>query len=208
MCKIDDKIVKEAKDFVINLLDKRLSEKHLYHTCKHTLDVLKNAEVIGKYSNLDRDDLNVLRISTLFHDVGYIDTYDDHEAKSAIYATDFLKSKYVNELIIKRVVDAILSTQVPQKPDDKVSEMLCDADLMYLANESEYFEKAELLRQEWFLIGIKNLSEYDFYLASLEFFNSHHYHTEYGKSMLQPKKEFNAKIIREKASNFSYKSTM
>lgn len=198
MRKIDDMMVKEAKYFVFDLLDKKLSDKLLYHGTKHTLDVLKNVEIIGKYSNLDKDDLNVLRICAIFHDVGYIDIYDGHEAKSAIYATEFLKSRHVDTLCIKQVVDAILSTQLPQKPKDGISEMLCDADLMYLANESEYFKEAELLRQEWSEIGKTKMSDHEFYLTSLEFFNSHHYHSEYGKNILRPKKERNAKIIRGK----------
>lgn len=198
MCKIDDKMVREAKYFVFALLDKKLSDKLLYHGTKHTLDVLKNVEVIGKYSNLTEDDFNILRMSALFHDVGYIDSYKGHEAVSAIYATDYLKLKHVDALCRKRVIDAILSTQLPQKPKDEISEMLCDADLMYLSSQSEYFKDAELLRQEWFKIGKAKLGDHAFYLSSIEFFNSHQYHSEYGKNILQSKKELNAKMIRKK----------
>ena len=208
MNKIDDKMVNEAKDFVLNIFDEKLSENLLYHGVKHTLDVLNNVEIIGKYGNLNEDDLNILRICAIFHDVGYIDIYDGHEAKSAIYAAEFFQSKHVDGIIIKQVVDAILSTQLPQKPKDVISEMLCDADLMYLADQSEYIREAELLRQEWAKMGKTKLNDHEFYVSSLEFFKSHHFHSEFGKNMLRPKKEKNAKLIGEKIFNISHKPTV
>ena len=75
MKKIDDVLVEEAKLYVSIFLSHELSEKCLFHTISHTLEVMKNAEIIGRYCKVNEEELNVLRISALFHDVGYVDAY-------------------------------------------------------------------------------------------------------------------------------------
>ena len=199
MNKIDAALIEEAKEFVTSLLIHELSEKCLFHTINHTLDVLKNAEMIGAYSKLKEDTINLLRISALFHDVGYVDAYDDHEIDSAVRATNFLKSKNVDEESIKQVEAAILSTKMPQSPKDEISRILCDADLMNLTFD-DYFEQIDLMRMEWVKIGKAKLNSHQFHIKSLEFFQSHQYHSEYGKKVLQPKKEKNEIRIRNKVS--------
>jgi predicted metal-dependent HD superfamily phosphohydrolase len=188
MRKLDTSIIKEAENYVRNLLDKELSKDCLFHTIEHTLDVVHNAEIIGDYSNLCEECKDVLRIAALFHDVGYIDSYEDHEVGSAAYASQFLKSKNIHESIIKQVVDSILATKMPQEPKDDISKILCDADLMNMTFD-DYFEHIDLMRQEWEKTGKAKLNKQQAYRTSLEFFESHQYQSEYGRKVLQPKKE-------------------
>ena len=95
MRKIDDGLIEEAKQYITTLLTTELSENCVFHTISHTLDVVVNAEVIGRYCKLDNDALNILRICALFHDVGYVDAYDDHELHSAKRAKAYLQSKHI-----------------------------------------------------------------------------------------------------------------
>jgi predicted metal-dependent HD superfamily phosphohydrolase len=188
MKKIDLSIIKDAEDYVADLIDNKLSRDCLFHTKKHTMDVVKNAEVIGNYSKLCEDCLNVLHIAALFHDVGYIESYEDHEKESAVYASTFLRSNNIDETIIQQVVDCILATKMPQQPKDDISKVLCDADLMNMTFD-DYFEQIDLMRQEWEKTGKAKLNKQQAYRTSLDFFKSHRYHSEYGRKILQPKKE-------------------
>ncbi|TFH21970.1 MAG: HD domain-containing protein, partial [Bacteroidia bacterium] len=77
MNKVDGVLVEEAREYVTLILTHELSDNCLFHTISHTLEVLKNAEIIGRYSSTEEDELNILRIAALFHDVGYVDAYDD-----------------------------------------------------------------------------------------------------------------------------------
>lgn len=197
MSKIDARLVEEAKEFVTKILTNDLSENCLFHTINHTLEVLNNAEIIGSYSKLSADDMNILRISALFHDVGYIDIYDDHEVISASRARDFLRSRNVDEESVSQVVRAIQATKMPQSPGDMISEILCDSDLMYLTFDN-YFEQIELMRKEWEMVGKAKLNNNQFHVQSLEFFKNHKYYSEYGRKVLQPIKEKNEMLIREK----------
>jgi len=196
MNKIDDALIEEAREFVANILTLELSDKCMFHTINHTLEVLRNAEIIGKYSNLNNNELNVLRMSALFHDVGYVDAYDGHEFYSVARVTAFLRSRDIEEESIKQVEVAILATKMPQSPRDKISEILCDSDLMYLTFDN-YFEQIDLMRKEWEMVGKATLNINQFHVNSLEFFKLHKYHTEYGKKVLQPRKEMNELLIRK-----------
>jgi len=191
-------MLSHAQDFVMNLLDKRLSEGFLFHSKKHTLDVLRNSAIIGEHCGFSGDEMNLVRISALFHDVGYISSSDGHESESALIAGEFLRSVQVGEQEIKIVCEAILATKVPQQPKNRISEVLCDADLMHLTGE-DYFEQMDLLRLEWQRTGRYTLTEYEFHLNSIEFFNHHHYHSEYGRNTLEPQKAETLKKIRIRA---------
>ena len=197
MKKIDDKLISEAREYISKLLTTELSENCVFHTISHTLDVVSNAEIIGKYCKLDEESLNILRICALFHDVGYVDAYDDHEIYSAERAKIYLQSKNIDAEIIAQVEVAILSTKTPQNPKDKISKILCDSDLMNLTFD-DYFEQIDLMRKEWEKVGKAKLNSQEFYLSSLEFFQSHEYHSKYGKKVLQPKKEKTELKIRNK----------
>jgi predicted metal-dependent HD superfamily phosphohydrolase len=195
MRKIDSTIVKEAEIYVTELLDNELSKDCLFHTKKHTLDVVHNAEIIGEYSMLSNDSINLLRISALFHDTGYIKSYENHEVESAAYASIFLRSKNVHDSDINKVVESILATKMPQQPKDDISRILCDADLMNMTFD-DYFEQIDLMRQEWEKTGKAKLNKHQAYITSLEFFRSHNYHSEYGKKVLQPMKEKTESLIK------------
>ena len=194
---IDDDLIREAEEYISSLLTTELSENCVFHTIKHTLDVVANAEIIGTYCKLEEDSLNILRMCALFHDVGYVDAYDDHERYSAERARKYLHSKNVDPEIIDQVEAAILATKTPQSPKDKISRILCDADLMNLTFD-DYFEQIDLMRKEWEKVGKAKLNSHEFYLSSLEFFQSHEYHSKYGKKVLQPKKEKTELKIRNK----------
>jgi hypothetical protein len=129
--------------------------------------------------------------------VGYVDAYDDHEIFSAKRAVSYLKEKDINEHSINQVERAILATKTPQNPQDKISRILCDADLMNLTFD-DYFEQVDLMREEWEKVGKAKLNSHQFYLNTLEFFRTHEYHSKYGKTILQPKKEMTERKIEKK----------
>lgn len=197
MINIDSEKINAVKTFVSNLLNNQLSKNCIYHTIKHTLDVLQNVVTIGTYCNLNEPDLNIVRLSALFHDTGYIKGIKGHEAESIKIARDYLQQHNLSDKEILKITDAIQATIVPQDPKDKYGEILCDADLMHLTYDN-YFENMELLRKEWELMGMAKMTDYEFHLNSLQFFFSHNYHSEYGKKILTPKKEKNLILIENK----------
>jgi len=59
---------------------------------------------------------------------------------------------------------------------------------MHLTTDN-YFDYLDLLRREWNLYGVADFNEREFYENRITFFNSHSYHTVYGRRILKPLKE-------------------
>ena len=119
----------------------------------------------------------------------------EHENKSVEIAHEFLITKEIEKEQVDKIASCIMATKIPQNPKDKISKVLCDADLMHFAT-GEYFEKVELLRQEWKNTGLHNYNKTRFDLNSIDFFKEHIYHTEYGKTVLTKNKEKTIELIK------------
>jgi predicted metal-dependent HD superfamily phosphohydrolase len=196
MTKINTRLLEDAERFVTKLFADKLPDDILYHTLDHSRYVVQSAEYIGKNSGLNDDEINGIKLCAWFHDVGFtVDPLNHEEAGDKIVA-EFLTSKAVSPEIIDMVSACILATRMPQQPKDLPSRVLCDADLMHMAADN-YFEKIELLRQEWINLSGKKIGKRKFLNTSLNFFQTHDYHTDFAKQELQPKKEKNLQQIQK-----------
>jgi predicted metal-dependent HD superfamily phosphohydrolase len=195
MVKVEYHLVKETEWYVTNLLEKKIPPAIIYHTIDHTRDVVTNCELIGGESGLTEDELNLAMISAWFHDVGYIAGPKNHEMLSASIAAEFLASHGADHLIIDEIKKCILATRIPQNPGNKVAAVVCDADLMLLTAE-DYFEITEKMRQERINLSGETVTRESFHHNSVNFFQKHEFHTDYGKRILLPKKMRNLDRIR------------
>ena len=149
-------LLPEVEKYVTGLLKKELPEGLVYHNLEHTLRVVKQVEIIGINENLSKEEMNIVKIAAWFHDVGYLKKYRGHEVVSIKFATDFLNGKGIDKEIVDRIVECIGSTVVPQFPKDKVSAVLCDADMMHMGMV-KYPDIIKKLRTEWKNIDRKSV---------------------------------------------------
>jgi predicted metal-dependent HD superfamily phosphohydrolase len=199
MAKITDELVKRARMEVVHYLEDNLPGEYVYHNAHHTNDVFSNALMIGEETGLTADEMKCLLVAAIFHDTGYVEQIAGHEELSARRAEEYLKGEGIDTGQIEKVKRAILSTRVPQKPVDKISKVLCDADLLHLGSK-DYFEQMELLRKEWKLSGRADLTEREFHKQSVDFFNQHKFHTRYAMHHLDIQKRRNLDLILAKIS--------
>ncbi len=197
MKKIDYRFILEAEKYVENLLQDKLADNFYYHDFKHAMAVKSYVEVIGNECKVNDDELNLLRFASLFHDTGFINSAENHVEHSIEIATQFLNFHQIDKESIDKVKTIIEDTKMPQNPTNKLSEIICDADLMYIAEENCY-EHMEAMYEE----AMINHAEYSnrnlFDLETIRFFSSHTYFTEYGRRILQPKKEAAQALILER----------
>jgi len=197
MNKITVDLVRDAGNYVVQLLTDRLPDSIEFHTAEHAKYVAENSAFIGKNCGLNDDEINLVKLCAWFHDTGYIIDPENHEEESVRLAVEFLVSNGVDNTIIAQVKNCILSTGIPQQPKDLISEVLCDADLMHLS-EDDYFDRIEKMRKEWINLTGKKISKQKFHKMSKKFFQQHEYHTGFAKETLQPKKEKNLqRLLKE-----------
>lgn len=146
--------------------------------------------------SISKADLEPIIIAAWFHDVGYIKTYQGHEAEGAEMAKEFLTREKCESEMIKVVASCINATRVPQQPNSLQSQILCDADLYHLGS-LDYFYWQTLLRREWKIALQKDFTNRNWYELNMQFLLNHQFHSSYGKEKLKPMmKENIARIER------------
>jgi predicted metal-dependent HD superfamily phosphohydrolase len=177
-----------------SILTERLPNTFQFHNVEHTREVVEAAEEIGRHSGLNEKDMETLLIAAWLHDVGYRDGKMHHERTSMHIARTFLEEQGVGEKRIEKVLQCIAATEMPQRPQSPLAEIICDADLYHLATDG-YAEKSELLRQEVSLLTGEKVSKRKWLYGNKLFYEKHHYFTEYGRTVLEPRKQANLQKI-------------
>ena len=194
-------IINKVKKHCLHLLNLSRCKVLPFHSVLHTLEVYENVQTIGTYEKLKVLELEILAIAALFHDTGMSATYTGHEDISSNNAHIFLNDLNYPVKNIVRVINCIDATKMPQHPKTELELVICDADLFHLSSEN-YFLKNELLRREWQTYRDLIFTDEDWFKLNLDFLSRHTYHTEYGKNVLEEKKQKNIMLmekLREKA---------
>lgn len=201
-------LIEKSKAFATNVLSK-LSDEYPYHNMEHTSNVVAAAEEIGKKSDLSDDQMETLIIAAWLHDTGYLQGAENHEHSGVTTAKELLSKWGASMQKINAVSIAIEATIMPQQPKDIVGQVLCDADLYHLASE-KLLEISEKLRKELAHRGKKIFTDKEWVQYNLAFLQDHSFFTEYGKTVLEAKKQKNIsqlkKVIKPKKNKQYVKS--
>jgi len=196
MKEITKEIIQEVEEFVIKYMNQPSDVELIYHTQDHVLFVRNAALKIASECGFSQEDKNIVEVAALFHDVGYVNSPKNHEEKSCEIAKEFLSKKGIDNKTIDTISQAIMATKIPQNPQNEISKVLCDADLLHLGSEN-YAEQADKMRKEKCGMDHMKLSKLDFDKMSVQFYLIHDYHTKYGKEVLEPLKKENLKKMVE-----------
>lgn len=193
------KIIEEAKKYVMYLFNQSKEEPLAYHNWEHTENVFETAElIIANTQGLSEDDQIAIKLASIFHDVGYVDTLQNHEEKGAEYAEKFLLEHEQSEKLIKEVKRLIMATRLTHTPKDLLEEILIDADLSHLGKE-DYFETSfKNLPKELKQCSNQSFSESEWLENCINFLSSHNFLTAYGREKFGPVKEKNIEKLKEK----------
>ncbi len=205
MSKITADTVFEAGSYVTGFLHDKLNSSMVFHNADHARYVADAADLIGRNSGLNDDDLNTVKLCAWFHDTGFAVDPEHHEEESARIASNFLMSKGIDDDIIERVKNIILATHVPQQPKDLISQVLCDADLTHFS-EDDYIDRIDKMRQEWNNLSGTKTRKRDFHKLSVKFINKHMYHTDFAKTEFQSMKDKNLKRLQNEINMLDQKA--
>ncbi len=197
-------IVKDAAEYVFNLFKDKLPGDYVYHNYNHTAETVKACKKLSKSYNLTSRDYEVLLLAALFHDTGYITTYEDHELESVKFMKDYLKGNYSDE-DIREIESLIMSTKYRTVPDGSLQEILHDADYINLGSKN-FDHRADLLRIEWERILQKTYTEEEWANVQLQFLLDTQFKTEEAVLKYNGQKEENILKQRSKIDKFEGKA--
>ena len=163
-----------AKIFILNELD-RLSPALTYHGKHHTLDVVAVAERLCAVEKVSKRDTTIVLTAAFLHDIGFLRHYGDHEEHSCRIAEEWLPQFNYTEGSIKKICGLIRATKIPQSPQTRLEEILCDADLDYLGR-ADFYSIAKTLFQEMKTLQLID-TEDNWNAMQMRFLENHHYFT-------------------------------
>lgn len=173
---------------ILQLLDQNLSPTLLYHNTAHTVHVIEAALWLCKAEMIPETEILKLKIAALFHDTGFLRSYDNHERYSCDIAREYLSRHRVAASDIESICALIMATRIPHNPQNQLDAILCDADLTYLG-EQNFYTTGDCLRQE--LIAHQKISkdEASWIQYQIRFLDAHQFFTESFRRLREPVKQ-------------------
>lgn len=180
----------------LDRLRRELSPKLSYHDLWHTQDdVLPAVARLGAISNLPPRDIRLLEVAAAYHDIGFIQTYEEHERAGIQIVRETLPRYGFQEQEIGQIAGLIRATRLPQSPQNYLQELLVDADLDVLGRD-DFFDRNELLRQELALFN-DVIPWRQWQKQQLEFLGQHTYFTPVARALRDDGKEHHIHTIKE-----------
>ncbi|CAM1352685.1 MULTISPECIES: Pycsar system effector family protein [Tenacibaculum] len=191
-------LIQETEQFVIDLLSEKLDKNFVYHNIAHTQRVVEKSLELIEGESFSEEQQQILTLAAWFHDVGYTVNPENHEEESIKIATDFLKTKEVEEGIIDEVSKLIASTKMGAKPVTKLEKVLRDADCSHVGSKN-YTDFNELLRKERELVCEKKIKTVEWDDSNLDFLTKHRFYTSKASKLWEKQKSKNiAQLLKRK----------
>ncbi|MFH2095440.1 MAG: adenylate/guanylate cyclase domain-containing protein, partial [Bacteroidota bacterium] len=176
----------DLEELIMHRLEKGLPGNLYYHNLKHTIDVVVEIEILGMGELVTKDEMLLLKTAALLHDTGFLIGFDDHEDLSVKIARDTLSDYHYTEGQIATICGLIKATHPDSKPQTKLEEIMCDADLDYLGR-TDYIPISQNLFRELFERGkVKTLEEW--HRMQIKFIENHRYYTKTAAKMREENK--------------------
>ncbi len=175
-----------AREFILHELRQHLPADLPYHSYAHTLDVYASSQEIALQEGVMGEDLTLLKTAALYHDTGFMRTYQAHEHAGCDIAREHLPHFGYQPAQIERICGMIMATRVPQRPNNLLEEIICDADLYYLGRD-DFFPIGRNLYREFKQQGIIS-NENDWNQLQVRFLSQHHYFTDTARRLRASRK--------------------
>ncbi len=181
---------------LLTRLENDLPADLFYHSAAHTMDVEQQAQRIARSENIHApEDLFLLKIACLYHDTGFLFTYNNHEEAGCDLAKKELPLLELDTLQVDQVCGLIMATRIPQTPHNRLEEIICDADLDYLGRD-DFFSISHYLYKELKARAVVE-TENDWNKIQVKFFRQHSYFTATDRQLRGAKKQQHLETIEK-----------
>jgi predicted metal-dependent HD superfamily phosphohydrolase len=189
---------KESAAHIREKMLKGLSGKFQYHNLDHVMDVLDAAIRLGEMEGISDHEMELLKVAVMYHDAGYIKGLKDHESLSCEIVREQLPGFGYTMEEIEIICGLIMATKIPQTPETKLQQIICDADLDYLGRD-DFFEIGDNLFLEFRKYGLLT-TEAEWQAMQQRFLENHAYFTDSAKRLRDAKKQENLEKVKGKTA--------
>ena len=186
------------KDFVTRFFTDHHVPVLRYHNLNHTKEVVLRSAEIADHCSLDETELFVLTAAAWFHDCGYLTgPPNEHEARGIRIMNTFMNEHGIEKNIIAEIKACIDSTKYPTNPVSLTAKILCDADSYHFGTD-HLFVSDEQVKEEFSLSH--GFIPLDWDKKTVQLLEQHNYYTDYCRQLLEPGKQKNIYILRQRIS--------
>ena len=186
-----------AKAYALGRLGGELAPWLTYHSLRHTRDdVLPAAERLAEATGVDGDALLCLTTAALFHDIGFLYDYEEHERESIAIAHAALPDCGYGPQQIETIAALIAATKMPQRPQTLLAQLLCDADLDLLGRD-DFWELNRMLLDELHSHTGRPIPEEEWLRGQTRFLEEHVYFSPAARALRTEGKTRNATLMRQ-----------
>lgn len=191
---------RSMEKFIINKMRTEIPENMYYHNAEHVISVCDSVTRIALEEGVKGQDLFLLRTAALYHDIGFVERYENNEVIAARIAGETLPQFGYNEEQIEIVQALILATKIPHKPKNLLEEIICDGDLDYLGTE-QFFEHGDgQLRREFIEYGVvENDAQWE--EIQIKFLMTHKYFTSTAIKSRRARKLEHLDFVQQRQNN-------
>jgi class 3 adenylate cyclase len=184
----------DIQEIILDKLERELPGYLFYHNVKHTVDVVTEVELIGWGEGCTDEEILLLKTAGLFHDVGHIVVYDNHEYHGTVIAREILPKYNYSPEQIEKICAIIMSTKLPPQPTNLLEDIICDSDLDYLGR-SDFIPVSNTLFEE-LKAQNKMGSLNDWNKMQVKFISGHQYFTKTARSLREVNKQLQIERIQ------------
>ncbi|MDQ2180713.1 adenylate/guanylate cyclase domain-containing protein [Marinifilum sp. D714] len=185
----------DLEETILTKMENELPKNLYYHNLKHTIDVITEVEIIGRKEGITEAEMLIIKTAALFHDTGFILSYNDHEEFGVKLARHILPQYKYTEKQIDEVSNLIMHTKHPPQPESLLEMIMCDADLDYLGRTDFIPVSGNLYRELKEYGKIKSIDEWN--RLQIRFIENHQYFTKTARNMRNVNKYKQLEKLRE-----------
>ena len=170
----------------------------------HVLATYRDVEKLGNLAGISQDNINLLKIAALYHEIALPEGRDGHEQRSAATAEEDLKKFGFPQRDTETVKDIILGTgghiedevYVTEPTENLLVLIMRDVD-MANSGKKNYLEIIEDLRREWNVGDKKAWIE-----TQIVFLSKLKFHTKEASDLWGNQKNLNIQALKEQLKIF------
>ncbi|MDF1672514.1 MAG: adenylate/guanylate cyclase domain-containing protein, partial [Vicingaceae bacterium] len=191
---------RKAEKYIVKRLKKELPDNLHYHDLRHTTDVCAAVERLALMEGIEGDDIFLLKTAALYHDAGFVHQYANNEDLGAELAREVLPRFGYTEDQLDTICKLIQATKVPQKPNNHLEQIICDADLDYLGGDEFHFIADKLKRELMERDMVQTDKQWD--ELQIKFLQAHTYFTKTAIRLRQANKMDRVQEIKDRLKGY------
>jgi uncharacterized protein len=189
-------ILNLAKVYMESVFDDSDWAPFTFHSIHHTTTVLEKALEWATACNLRPEESEAIQLAAMFHDLGYLTRYDNHESEGIWLFSVFAEENGIpadQQKVVKRLIECTRKTHsdfsIP------LYKIMHDIDRVGMGMP-DFVDQGLNLRKEWEHFKSFQTNDVEWFASQIEYLEKTKFKTDYGRSNYSDQKRKNLESLK------------